>query len=277
MSRRTVAEELSDLSQAPRQILPLLASPGALPAGSQIGDEVRYRMCGRKVTFVVTGTASQWPTLSPPFLLTDLMALEASGAATCGQHELWISVRDGAYEDVLDHIKSLQEDMSGSIEVIADAQSQLHAYETDLVTQTATAAFRLNAVTLVILSSTSFLLLQILALRRRLPQLGILRALGTSVRQMIGLISLEGATVVTLGLLIGAGIGLILTHAMRSFLSFALVPSLGIYASECFSIDWDHIASAIMPMVGIDVLAMICLIVALLHADLHQTLRAVNE
>jgi len=114
-------------------------------------------------------------------------------------------------------------------------------------------------------------------LRRRLPQLGILRALGTSVRQMIGLISLEGATVVALGLLIGAGIGLILTYAMRSFLSFALVPSLGIYASERFSIDWDHIASAIMPMVGIDVLAMICLIVALLHADLHQTLRAVNE
>lgn len=91
------------------------------------------------------------------------------------------------------------------------------------------------------------------------------------------LISLESPIVVVLGLGIGAGIGLFLTHTMRPLLSFALSPSLGIYASEQFSVAWDHIAVAILPMVGIDVLAPICLIVVLLRRDLHYTLRAINE
>ena len=277
VSERTVADVLADLSRSPGPGQPLLASPGALPVGSQAGDEVRYRMCGRKLTFVVAGTVSQWPTLSPPFVLADLSALQASGNITCGQRELWIAAAKGAYEDVLGNVKRLQEEMPGSVEVIADARRQLHTYETDLVAQTATAAFQINAVTLVILSSTSFLLLQVLALRRRLPQLGILRALGMSARQMVGLISLESAVAIVLGLGIGAGIGLILTHTMRTFLSFALAPSLGIYASEHFSIDWNHIAGTVLPMVGIDVLAMICLAIALLRTDLHRALRAVNE
>jgi len=73
------------------------------------------------------------------------------------------------------------------------------------------------------------------------------------------------------------GIGLILTYAMRTFLSFTLTPSLGIYASDHSEIVWNHIAGAVLPMVGIDVMVLICLIIALLRTDLHHTLRAVNE
>lgn len=69
-----------------------------------------------------------------------------------------------------------------------------------------------------------FVLYSYASLRRRFIQLGILRAIGLSVRQMIGYLALEQMMLMSLAILTGAGVGLLTASMFLPFLQVGTTP-----------------------------------------------------
>jgi hypothetical protein len=99
-------------------------------------------------------------------------------------------------------------------------------------------AFQLNALMLALFGATTFFLAHWMAAHVRRRELGILRAMGLPARQRPILCVIEGALVLSLGLLAGAAVGLGLSYTMIPYLSQALS---GV-AIEQIVVDWPVVA-----------------------------------
>ena len=81
----------------------------------------------------------------------------------------------------------------------------------------------------------------------------------------------------TLGILLGFGIGYGLAFLMKPFLSLTLQTSLGGAAIDQLIIPWSSIANTLIILVGFDVFALVLLLVGLLRSKIHQVLRISEE
>ncbi|UCC62367.1 MAG: FtsX-like permease family protein, partial [Anaerolineae bacterium] len=147
----------------------------------------------------------------------------------------------------------------------------------DLVARTTTFAFNLNALSLAVLSSGSFLLVQVFAARRRLVEFNVLRAMGLSARQFLTLLASEGLIVLLLGLLVGTGIGYGLAYVMRPFLSLTLAASLEGYAIDRVIVHWPRVACLYAILSAFCALALLLLLAGLVRSALRRPLRMGDE
>jgi ABC-type lipoprotein release transport system permease subunit len=289
VSNRTISSVLQDLQTPPTEdVLPAVVSPRALPRNSGIGDLLECQIGQRKYTFEVRGIIEQFPMLEEPFAITTLDGLEqridlgAVELASYGRRELWLSTRPEQHATVVMTLQEQAVDPSVAATfksdlVAGDAQAKLLSFRSDLIAQITTTAFQLNAFILVVLSSASFLLIQAITAHRRQFEFGVLRAMGLSTRQLLALLVLEALTMLTLGLLIGTGVGYGMAYIMRPFLSLTLASSLGGYAIDQIIVNWTTIARLYSVLVGVYVLALVLLLVALMRSDIHRTLRVGDE
>jgi putative ABC transport system permease protein len=130
---------------------------------------------------------------------------------------------------------------------------------------------------LVFVSITSFVALQVFAAQGRAAEFGVLRAMGLSTRQLLGILALEGLIMLGLGLVAGTGIGYGLAYTMRPFLSLALAPSLGGKAIDRVLVNWNALGPVYAVLSGGYLLSIVSLLVALLRAKIHQVLRIGEE
>jgi putative ABC transport system permease protein len=288
ISALTMAKVVSFLEPISGDVLPIVLSRDAPPRGAQIGDRVQYRIGLRECDFEVRGIIAHFPTLTNPFVITNLPALEQrldlseTGLSWIGARELWLDVDPAQHATLVSTLQGQVADDVGTASFLAgriaeDAQAQLRSFQADLVAQTTTSAFNLNALTLIILSSASFLLNQVFAARRRLVQFGVLRAMGLSTCQLLALISVEGLVMLLLGLLVGTGIGYGLATVMRPFLSLTLAASLGSHAIDQIIIHWPTVARMYATLAGFYILALLLLLASLLRSNVHRTLRMGDE
>jgi putative ABC transport system permease protein len=268
--------------------LPALLSPDAPPGSFEVGDRIQYRIADQVCEFEVRGIIDEFPTLSTPFLVTDLVKLEQQAdlsdalVSTGRWRELWLDVDPVLHTTLVETLKSQPVPIEDAAffemgRIAADSEAQLRAFRSDLIAQITTAAFGLNAVVLVVLSSASFLLVQVFSAHRRVIQFGVLRAIGLSSRQLLGLLILEGCVMVALGLLTGTGVGYGLAYAMRPFLSLTLSSSLGGKAIDRVVMDWSAIAQSYGVLIGFHVLSLFVLLVVLIRSNIHRTLRMGDE
>ena len=78
--------------------------------------------------------------------------------------ELWLEVDPAQHSALSSALQALPTDDIGAsalqiTRVVGDAQDRLRSFQAELIVRTATTAFMLNALTLVLLSSASFLLI----------------------------------------------------------------------------------------------------------------------
>jgi putative ABC transport system permease protein len=290
-----MASVLSDLAMTPSGVLPVLLSDDAPPRNAGVGDRVQYQIGPQTCEFKVRGIIGHFPTLTKPFAITNLPALEQQlnlggmQFSSLGRHELWLDVDPARHAMVMDALQSqvFQETTSFQVGYIAgDAQAQLCSLRSNLIAQMTTAAFNLNAATLVVLSSASFVLVQIFTARRRRVEFGVLRAMGLSTRQLLTLLAIEGTIMLLVGLLSGTGIGYGLATVMRPFLS-ELVRPLALAASlEGSALDqgtvfviihWPAIARLYAILAGFYFLALLLALAGLMRSKIHHTLRIGDE
>ena len=81
----------------------------------------------------------------------------------------------------------------------------------------------------------------------------------------------------TLGILLGFGIGYGLAFLMKPFLSLTLQASLGGVAIDRLIVPWSSVAKTLLVLVGFDILALVLLVVGLLRSKIHQVLRITEE
>ena len=268
--------------------IPIVLSYDAPPRNKEIGDEVRYRIGARQYDFEVRGIVVNFPTLTNPFVIAHLPAVEdkvnlnASSMAVIGNRELWLDVDPAYHESLVDALQSQAKEEVGlpsfqASRIADDAQARVRTFQSDLVARTAITAFRLNAVTLGVLSVGGFILVQVFAAIRRRRQFSVLRALGFSTGQFAGVIFLEGLMLLFLGILLGFGIGYGLAYLMKPFLSLTLQASLGGAAIDRLIVPWSNIGQTLLFLAGFDVLALLVLMIGLLQSKIHQTLRVSEE
>jgi putative ABC transport system permease protein len=279
---------LKVLEPSEKDVIPIVLSYDAPPRDKQIGDQVQYRVGQQKYEFEVRGIIVNYPTLDNPFVITNLPALEqvidlnSSALALIGTRELWLAVQPSFHEAVVETLQDQAKEEVGlasfqASRIADDAQARLKTFQGDLAAKTANVAFRLNAITLGILSVGGFALVQIFAAVRRRRQFSVLRAIGFSTAQFAGVIFLEGLMLLILGILLGFGIGYGLAYLMKPFLSLTLQASLGGAAIDQLIVPWSTIGGTLLVLAGLDILALVVLLVGLLRSKTHQTLRVSEE
>jgi hypothetical protein len=269
------------------QALPALLSPDAPPRGVRVGDRVYYILGGNQLEFEVLGFVKRFPTLEQPFVLTDLSALQgqvnlpellAVSQAAC---EWWLDVEPAQHADLVHTLRAgarLPDIEQRPVHrVVDDAQARLRVFRGDLVVRTTVAALGLNALALALLSVLSYLMTQLLTVRRRWVEFSVLRAVGVEGRQILALLSLESAITVGLGLAVGTGLGYGLAHAMRAFIRLVLAPSMGEGALAGLVVDWPALIRLGIALVSGYGLALGLLLIVVVRAKVHQALRMPEE
>jgi hypothetical protein len=147
----------------------------------------------------------------------------------------------------------------------------------EAIAQYLAGALQLNALALVLFSVTMFFLAHLFATQGRAGELGILRALGLSSRQSLSLLMLEGVIVLSLGLIIGAVVGLGLSRIMNPYLAQALSGGqLGITIEQA-SISWTVITQTYVLLIAIYGLALTILGVILVRTREHWAIWMEDE
>jgi len=278
-------QQADDSAQS--EVLPALLSPDAPPRGVKVGDRVYYYVGGRQLEFEVLGLVNQFPTLERPFVLTHLSALDgqvnlkellASSQATC---EWWLDVEPAQHADLVQMLRAgarLPDLKDRPLHyVVDDALAHLRAFQGDLVAGTTLAALGLNALAMALLSVLSYVMTQLLMVRRRRIEFSVLRAVGVAGRQILALLALESVVVVGLGLVTGTGLGYGLAHAMRAFVALVLVPSMGEGSLAGLVVSWPAlIRLGLLLLVGYG-LALGLLLVVVMRANVQQALRLPEE
>jgi putative ABC transport system permease protein len=253
--------------------VPAVFSYSALPGANKVGDLVLLNLAGQHIPLGVRGSINNFPTLSGSFVIVSLAALEARaglGDRLSGTREAWMSIDPAHRQDLIRHPTLNQR-------ILGDTQVELHTLRSDALAQGMSGAFRLNTLTLALLSVAAFMLVSFFAAQGRVLEFGVLRAMGLSLRQLLELLVTEGVLVIALGLVAGTFIGYGMVQIMIPYLSQALSASLAGTTIKEILVDWPAIARMYLLLIACYGLALLLLLLVLLRAGVHQTLRIGDE
>ena len=195
--------------------------------GLKTGDTTRLFLGNRSTTVEFVGFTDYFPTFpsaSSPYLIADLreiqriMSIDQTRGADA-TNELWISARDAKVED-LDEINDLLAINNLSARLLQHADSEVTRSKGDALTAAGWngyLAFGFIAVTTV--SILAFIVTGWTTYRLRRLELAVLKSMGLSMRQMLIMIGLEQIVIASISLVIGAGIGLLLSAVLLPYLA----------------------------------------------------------
>ncbi|MCA9922211.1 MAG: FtsX-like permease family protein, partial [Anaerolineales bacterium] len=262
--------------------IPAIFSVGAFPQKKQVGDQVRYVVGQHRVTFEVRGVIQNFPATTGAFFITNLNEIEAAVNVAAlsgpwgGSKEVWMTVSPAQHDEVVATVNGSQ--ASGEVvRIVADARQQTRALAANMVAQQALGALNLNAATLTVLSIGIFLMVHFFAAKRRIYEFSLLRSMGLSARQLLGLLSLEGVMMMFLGLLAGSGLGFGLAAVMRPFLSRSLAVALGGDTIHQIVVNVPETAVLYLLLIAFYGLALAALLFTLLRSGIHRVLRIGEE
>ena len=264
------------------QAIPALFSVDAYPPKKQIGDQIIYVVGQDRVTFEVRGIIQNFPATDGPFFVTNLTEVENQvdlarlTAPWDGSKELWMTVDPAQHEVFVEEVNGRS--ANGEItRIVDDARLVERGMQANMIGLQALGAFRLNATTLTVLSIAIFLMVHFFAARRRVYEFSLLRSMGLTAGQLMGLLSLEGVIMMVLGLLAGSGLGFGLAAVMRPFLSRSLSGALGGDTIRAIVVNVPETAVIYLVLIAFYGLALTFLLMTLLRSGIHRVLRIGEE
>ena len=193
--------------------MPVVASAALLEAaGAQVGDRFVAKISGRRMPVVITGAVNYFPTLDSDggrFLLTDmdsvLRHLNVLGSAHRFQpNELFVMTADRSHEEVRAEV----DDIVGRDGVVVDGVAELEELRLDpLVTAGWRPMVLLSPPVAVLVSALGYLAYLLLLSRRSGNEMGMLRTIGVSRGQLMGLLSFENVMIAGVGIGLGSWAG----------------------------------------------------------------------
>ena len=207
-----------------------------------------------------------WPTFNPnvvgeeknppTLIVAQLDYIQANNALE--PYEVWLKKKPGAtsqqvYQDI--EKKGIQ------IESITDTSQELIKAKNDPMLQGTNGALTLGFVVTMSVSTIGFLIYWILSIRQRVLQFGIFRAMGLSIRKIMGLLSWEqlliSGTAILIGIIVGGLTSELFVPLLQIVYSVAeQVPPFKVVASRQDYIK-IYAVVAFMLSIGIGILSMI--------------------
>ncbi|MFG3407233.1 FtsX-like permease family protein [Streptomyces sp. NPDC048142] len=195
---------------------------------AKLGDEIDLTLAGNTIRVTLVEAARRLPTTgaaelsgaadpaeSGGALLLDLKAvtevLAHRPTATIEASEWWLSTAPGGAAKAAAALRALPDTDPAQVLVRAEAAQQLVDDPLGAGPQSALPAV---AVVAAALAAVGFAVSASGSRRERLAELGVLRALGAPRRQLARMIAAEQGVLIALALLIGLGIGTVLTRAV---------------------------------------------------------------
>ena len=207
-----------------RQDAALVSAAFAEEQGLRIGDRFTLELSDvaarQAVSFVVAGTLRYFPTLydeGDPFVIGNLQySFDQQGAQY--PYEVWLDLTPAAPANT-GNVLALTYGLR-RLNATADALLRL-----DVLRPERQGLFGLLSVGFLatsVVSTIGFLAAMVLAFQRRVVELGVLRAIGLSHRQLVGLLAIEQTLVIGAGALIGSLIGTFVSELFIPFLQVRL-------------------------------------------------------
>jgi hypothetical protein len=250
--------------------------------GTRIGDVMIVNVLGRLIPIVIRDTAYYFPTLDPTddsgFILADLDSLLrhlniVSPTTTFTPNELFISKASGSGDSVRETVISLV----GASELVHDMESQLEAVRLDPLLAVGWKAMMVLALGIIVFTAGLGYVTYLLSFANRSrTEMGFLRSMGMSRRQITGLLSLEHLVVALIGLGLGTWAGFQMSNLMVSSVSVTeegdpVIPPFILMT------DWSFMAPIYLALVAIFALALYRLTRSMLKLDLHAISRTEGE
>ena len=193
----------------------------------EVGETTRLFLGNRSTAVEFVAFVDYFPTfpnVSTPFLITDLREVQRiiSIDQTRGAdatNELWISA-PSAEPDELSEIDSILNLNNVSARLMQHANSEIDRTVRDALTTAGWngyLAFGFIAVTLV--SVLAFAVTAWTTYRLRRLEIAVLKSMGLSTRQLLILIGVEQSVIASISLIIGAGIGMVLSAVLLPYLA----------------------------------------------------------
>ena len=261
--------------------LVLLASRSLLDkTGISVDRAVQIRMSGQYMSVVIKDVVDYFPTLDPEdreFVIANLDRLSGlrnlvlSRSVHFYPNEVWLTVTNDkeqkeAVLDILDTEGFRAHELYDQAEMIARSKAD------PLVAAGWGGILLIVVLGVTLVSGLGFVVYAYLSARGRQLEFAILRTLGFSLRQIIGLVCLEQLFVIGTGMGIGTFIGLRLSSFMMLFLQLA-VKGERVLPPIILTTDWFTIGIAYIALTAAFIVTIALVILFFSRVALHRTLR----
>lgn len=195
--------------------------------GLEVGDATRLFLGNRSTTIQFVSFTDFFPTFPSalsPYLIADLREIQRilSIDQTRGAdatNELWVAAPGAGVDDLRD-IEDILTFNNVSARLMQHAESEVRRSRSDALTAAGWngyLAFGFISVTTV--SVLAFIVTGWTTYRLRRLELAVLKSMGLTMRQMLIMIGLEQVVIASISLVIGAGIGLMLSAVLLPYLA----------------------------------------------------------
>jgi hypothetical protein len=212
---------LADAGSADRPVAAIASRPFLDATGLDVGGRATVDVAGRPMDVTIAAATDAFAPLDPgaAFLVVDGMTLDADRYLTTDAPapvtEWWLGVAPGAADRVA---TALSGPPFGAKAVVVRSAVE-RSLATDPVSLGVIGALGLGTLAALAFAAIGFVVNATVATDERLGELGILRALGVSSRQLGVWLVAESAVLLVVGVLGGAALGLLLAVVVLPFAS----------------------------------------------------------
>jgi putative ABC transport system permease protein len=197
----------------------LVSSRYAAQHGLRVGDHMTVEMSDlgatQEIPVVIAGMIDYFPTLyaeNGPFLVGNLdYSFEEQGRPY--PYEIWMALKPGANVNAI-----TAEGLGYDLQPLETPAALLEADQLRPERQGLFGLLSVGFLAAVLVTMIGFLAQTLLTFQRRMVELGVLRAIGMSTRQLAWLLIYEQALVIGVGCLAGIGLGMLVSWLFLPFL-----------------------------------------------------------
>ena len=196
----------------------LLSSNFKTHYGVEVGDVILYHSTHGNARGIVYGFVDYWPTYHPTYYASNLDSMEPNYLVissfdqiqsqwTVFPYEIWMDVKDSTR-----FFYDWAEENDVRFHTFNDTTAELIKWKNDPVTQGTNGVLTVGFIVVLVLCAVGFLIFWILSIRSRELQFGIFRAMGMSMREILGMLGNEQIFISGVSLVMGAVIGKIASY-----------------------------------------------------------------
>ncbi|HEX2034605.1 MAG TPA: FtsX-like permease family protein [Chloroflexota bacterium] len=240
----------------------------------KVGDSLVVNVKQKPVDFTITGVVSYWPTLWPDterFFVVNLdYVFDQIGASP---YDVWART-DGVTppQQIVNELRELDFIVSRFV----DARETALRLRDDPGRTGIFGILTVGFLVAALLTILGFMLYSFLSAKRRMQQLGILRAMGLSIRQLISLFLFEQGFLIFLGVVVGTILGVLTGSLFIPFLQIKSEAHAGIPKFVVMT-AWDDIVKIYVLFAFILAIAFPAFIWMLARMKIHEAIKFGEE
>ena len=226
--------------------IPVIASTGFMDHGGyEVGERVTVDIQGSRVPLRLAGVVDYFPTLDPEFssfvvgdIRPTLMALNVDRMRNAEQvNEVWIDTGEAAPSEVGNELRRRNRFPSS---LIAQDQLLRDAAVDPLISAGWRALLAIAFATVLAASAVGFLVYSQVTFASRMTEYAVVRTLGLSTRQILGLVTLELLMVLVPAVLVGGVLGMRMGATIIPFLVTS-GEGLRVVPPVVLNVDWQSV------------------------------------